>query len=1022
MDGKSMRYNHESYLPIGAFQPILGRMTLHGGGGNPLDVISDVIGTGGGDTGLLNIVDEVAQAGSDVFAGADDLVFQPITAPISQVTSALDEAVVQPITAPISEVGVAIDDAVADVIPGGWGTLAQIAAAAATAGQSTLIQAAAAAAAAGGSKFAKDKDLKSAIEQGAIAGATTGAQQGIGKAFELGDIGKAGLSAGIKGGINYSQTGDVNSALKAGAEGAAMSYGGAKLGEFAAPYLNELKGDFGKYLQDKGLNLSGSIDPTVNVEGAVTSPVENPVMGQPYNPDPIAELLNSRQNLAISDQANLDAAYTSDSQYANQGEKGYESGLYPKAKLLDDPYAYLKEKGIEGKDYVVNKATGAIDYLKDTPLSEMPGDLYNAAKDYYNESSPQKLALTAAGLYGLSSLGGSGGDNKGKSQAQIDAEEAAAKKTYTYGTAGQMPSNYLLKNKVNAGNVYGNATGYRPLKRYADGGDVQHYGIGGKVADLGTRLLQPFEKAILRPIGEAAPFLKDMAPYAGMALGAMTANPYVAGTVGGIASGFGKPGEFDFKRAFMGGFASYGMANLMSGLEAAGTETALPPIDSASTVPDYLDAMKTANTPYTAEEVDRLIKPPTISTGTGAVPPSDIFRSKEQYNKMGEGIKNLLGKDTSDSATKALLSKAGMYKAGLPLIMGTTGMMGVDESNALKQEYDIATAKNQADTDKFNARVTAGKKRAQQAVSENPYMFAMGGAIDDEYGGDNMNTVNGNMQNGFMGYADGGDVSDPNSYGAYLQNQGYYYRPSQGSGEDASRGGWARDIGGGDDAYVQFLEGDNEENTLRGYQQFQREQAQASPSPSSPPALDIETVRANARRALDMSRGVMDNIADATAAVNTAQDLIGMPTPPPPIITEPIAPTSSPRATTPTATNPTSQYLVSNPTSSSPLNSSNIYEYQKKRRGYAEGGIPRFLSGGGDGMSDSIKAKIEGTQEARLADGEFVIPADVVSHLGNGSSKAGAKQLYDMMDRVRKARTGNPKQGREIKPTKLMPV
>jgi len=90
--------------------------------------------------------------------------------------------------------------------------------------------------------------------------------------------------------------------------------------------------------------------------------------------------------------------------------------------------------------------------------------------------------------------------------------------------------------------------------------------------------------------------------------------------------------------------------------------------------------------------------------------------------------------------------------------------------------------------------------------------------------------------------------------------------------------------------------------------------------------------------------------------------------------------------------------------------------------GYAEGGVPRFLSGGGDGMSDSIKAKIEGTQEARLADGEFVIPADVVSHLGNGSSKAGAKQLYDMMDRVRKARTGNRKQGREIKPTKLMPV
>jgi len=90
--------------------------------------------------------------------------------------------------------------------------------------------------------------------------------------------------------------------------------------------------------------------------------------------------------------------------------------------------------------------------------------------------------------------------------------------------------------------------------------------------------------------------------------------------------------------------------------------------------------------------------------------------------------------------------------------------------------------------------------------------------------------------------------------------------------------------------------------------------------------------------------------------------------------------------------------------------------------GYAQGGMlpPRFLSGGGDGMSDSIKANIGGTQEARLADGEFVIPADVVSHLGNGSSKAGAKQLYSMMDKVRKARTGTKKQGKQINPRKYL--
>ena len=75
----------------------------------------------------------------------------------------------------------------------------------------------------------------------------------------------------------------------------------------------------------------------------------------------------------------------------------------------------------------------------------------------------------------------------------------------------------------------------------------------------------------------------------------------------------------------------------------------------------------------------------------------------------------------------------------------------------------------------------------------------------------------------------------------------------------------------------------------------------------------------------------------------------------------------------------------------------------------------------GDGMSDEIKASIDGNQEARLSDGEFVIPADVVSHLGNGSSDAGAKRLYEMMDKVRTARTGNKQQGKEIKPERYMP-
>ena len=88
--------------------------------------------------------------------------------------------------------------------------------------------------------------------------------------------------------------------------------------------------------------------------------------------------------------------------------------------------------------------------------------------------------------------------------------------------------------------------------------------------------------------------------------------------------------------------------------------------------------------------------------------------------------------------------------------------------------------------------------------------------------------------------------------------------------------------------------------------------------------------------------------------------------------------------------------------------------------GYSDGG--RLLKGPGDGMSDDIPASIADKQPARLADGEFVVPADVVSHLGNGSTDAGAKHLYAMMDKVRHARTGSKKQGKQIQSEKYLPT
>jgi hypothetical protein len=91
--------------------------------------------------------------------------------------------------------------------------------------------------------------------------------------------------------------------------------------------------------------------------------------------------------------------------------------------------------------------------------------------------------------------------------------------------------------------------------------------------------------------------------------------------------------------------------------------------------------------------------------------------------------------------------------------------------------------------------------------------------------------------------------------------------------------------------------------------------------------------------------------------------------------------------------------------------------------GYSDGG--QLLKGPGDGVSDSIPASINEKQPARLADGEFVIPARIVSELGNGSTDAGAKRLYGMMDRIQADRsktTGKGKVAVDSKARKHLPA
>ena len=80
------------------------------------------------------------------------------------------------------------------------------------------------------------------------------------------------------------------------------------------------------------------------------------------------------------------------------------------------------------------------------------------------------------------------------------------------------------------------------------------------------------------------------------------------------------------------------------------------------------------------------------------------------------------------------------------------------------------------------------------------------------------------------------------------------------------------------------------------------------------------------------------------------------------------------------------------------------------------------LRGPGDGMSDMIPASVDGESDVLLSDGEYVVSADVVSGLGNGSSDAGAKYLDEMMARVREQRTGSKEQAKQIEPKQVMPA
>ena len=621
-------------------------------------------------------------------------------------------------------------------------------------------------------------------------------------------------------------------------------------------------------------------------------------------------------------------------QQARSGDipQGTSGSVYNPARpgFFQDPLQNISNRASDALNYVKNAPEKTYDYFTDPDrtISDMGSDLYKSIK-----ANPLEYGI---GALALSRMGG----QKPQPQGQ-PAGSSSGYGPYTggYGSSGGVADPYLLRNRVNASNIYN----YRNpnTSRYAEGGEVKHFAYGG-ISNAVTRLTQPIEKAIVQPVGQALPFLRDAAPYAGILAAPFITSPFAAAGVGALSSGFGRPGSgFDMKRALMGGIAAYGASTVGAGLEAAGTEPTKPLVD-------------TIGESYAVPGTE-------VPASTAAT--KGFFRDTDAMQK---GVGNLLSSD-SDAAIARFGTKAGTFKSGIPIVMGTSGVMAIDEANKMREESDRAAAVGKQEQADMLARISKGRKRAEEAVRENPYMYAMGGSVDDELGGDYsaMGMDQGNLQKGLfgLGYAEGGVAKKPISY----KNTDIKNELNMPTGKSVQELEGSLPI---DNAYLIAK--------LRAMRGIPNE------------GIVEQGIGAN----IPIGNSRLNAMVNQDRMMNRRYELGG---------------------NTPFLGGELSG-MMSKTEGRDPM--FNI-GYKKQ---FAEGGTPRFLSGGGDGMSDSIPATIGGTQEARLADGEFVIPADVVSHLGNGSSKAGAKQLYSMMDRIRKARTGNEKQGRQIKPKKMMPA
>jgi hypothetical protein len=506
------------------------------------------------------------------------------------------------------------------------------------------------------------------------------------------------------------------------------------------------------------------------------------------------------------------------------------------------------------------------------------------------------------------------------------------------------------------------------------------------------------EKAVIRPVGDVLkpilPYVQYVAPFI------PGVGPLAAAGLGALGSGFAGGGGFNFKRGLMGGMTAYGLSNLYAGMQSAGGagtagsagSTAAPPVElgvpgtevvagevaqTGLSTPGAFDQVMAGDFGGAASTVGQNIGEGVSGAFNTVTDPNTYSGFTEQMGNAGQGIKNLVGVgDTTMSAADAATAfgtKAGAGSA-MAVYGGVTGQAALDEFDEMKLQAELEAAETEQERAIILDRIADGRRRAEEAVRNNPYQFAKGGEVPSFAIG------------GFSGF------SAPFRRISEFLNKA---DPDMASREQ------------------RLL--DAQKSDLASLGVKQEILAGADPSRIREYYSSIY--------GSDKKPAGFSSSSSSRPSFGGFRSMINRLSPPAAPSTQVPAPTDDQRLGLVAMVNNPYQFAYGGPVDDEPgLDDWN--EYQAGGiAAMAKGGMaPRFLSGGGDGMSDDIPAVIGDKQPARLADGEFVIPADVVSHLGNGSSKAGAKQLYSMMDKVRTARTGNKKQGKQINPAKYMPA